>query len=165
VSDEEAFQTALDAHPDDHHTRLVFADWLQERGDPRAEGYRALGLLRVAPYDEESGKGWKGYGRTNNADNPLAAPGGRASGALLPPDWFALAGEGNQYPNWNPHAWAYWRSRRGAEDTAALAFAKLPPNRRAELLAAPPAEGKPAPPTSRSRARKKSAAKKPKRKK
>ena len=37
MTTEDDFQQALDANPDDHHTRLVFADWLQERGDPRAE--------------------------------------------------------------------------------------------------------------------------------
>ena len=75
MTTEEDFQKALDANPDDWQTRLVFADWLQDRDDPRADGYRALAVLRVAPYAEESGKGWKGYGRTDNASNPAAAPG------------------------------------------------------------------------------------------
>jgi uncharacterized protein (TIGR02996 family) len=50
MTTEDDFQNWLDEHPDDHHTRLVFADWLQERGDPRAEGYRALGRLRRWPH-------------------------------------------------------------------------------------------------------------------
>src|SRR5262245_22994715 len=49
MTTEDDFQNALDANPNEHHTRLVFADWLQERGDPRAEGYRALGRLRRVP--------------------------------------------------------------------------------------------------------------------
>jgi uncharacterized protein (TIGR02996 family) len=50
LTTEDDFQNALDANPEDHQTRLVFADWLQERVDPRAEGYRALGRLRVQPH-------------------------------------------------------------------------------------------------------------------
>jgi uncharacterized protein (TIGR02996 family) len=47
VTTEEDFQNALDANPKDWQTRLVFADWLQERGDERAEGYPALGLMQL----------------------------------------------------------------------------------------------------------------------
>jgi uncharacterized protein (TIGR02996 family) len=49
MDDEEAFQAALDANPDDHTTRLVFADWLQERDDPRAAGYREMGRIGFSP--------------------------------------------------------------------------------------------------------------------
>jgi uncharacterized protein (TIGR02996 family) len=38
VTDEQSFHDHLDQHPDDHHARMVFADYLQEQGDPRAEG-------------------------------------------------------------------------------------------------------------------------------
>lgn len=44
-SEEKAFWDHLEAHPEDSTCRLVFADWLQERGDPRAEGIRVLGRL------------------------------------------------------------------------------------------------------------------------
>ena len=37
---ESAFHAALDADPDNHAIRGVFADWLEERGDRRAHGYR-----------------------------------------------------------------------------------------------------------------------------
>ena len=43
MTTEDDFQAALDANPNDWQTRLVFADWLDERGDVRASGYRALG--------------------------------------------------------------------------------------------------------------------------
>ena len=49
MTSEDDFQAALDTSPDDWQTRLVFADWLQERGDPRAEGYRALAVHRRIP--------------------------------------------------------------------------------------------------------------------
>jgi uncharacterized protein (TIGR02996 family) len=135
VTTEDDFHRALDANPNDHQTRLVFADWLQDRDDPRADGYRALGVVRVCPYAEGTGGLWRGYGRTDITNNPVAAPGGYAAGALLPPDWFALVRDGNKYPNWKPDWWAYWHTRREAEDAAALAFTELPAPRRAQLLA------------------------------
>src|SRR4051812_5929885 len=49
MTTEDDFNRRLDAHPEDWQTRLVFADWLDERGDVRAEGYRVLGDLRVSP--------------------------------------------------------------------------------------------------------------------
>lgn len=49
MTTEDDFQAALDADPSDWQTRVVFADWLDERGDSRAEGYRALGKLRKIP--------------------------------------------------------------------------------------------------------------------
>ena len=53
---------------------------------------------------------------------------------LLPADWFALT-----TPDMERHGvHCGFDSRREAEDAAALAFARLPPDRRAELLAALP---------------------------
>ena len=49
MTTEDDFQVALDTNPGDWRTRLVFPDWLPERSDPRADGYRALGVLRRAP--------------------------------------------------------------------------------------------------------------------
>jgi uncharacterized protein (TIGR02996 family) len=37
MSEEQAFLSAIMANPDDHTTKLVYADWLDERDDPRAE--------------------------------------------------------------------------------------------------------------------------------
>ncbi len=59
MNDEQAFFGVMDAHPDDMTTRLVFADWLQERGeDERAAGYRALAAARIVPYYATGGKLW-----------------------------------------------------------------------------------------------------------
>lgn len=103
MTTEEDFQAALDANPDDWQTRGVFADWLQERDDVRAEGYRALGVCRVVPVHT------------------------RVDG------WYLT---GLDYPNrgWLSQGYDSSRSRRAAEDAAALAFAKLPELRRYELL-------------------------------
>ena len=46
---EDQFQNYLDEHITRHMTRLVFADYLEDIGDPRAEGYRVLGKLKKRP--------------------------------------------------------------------------------------------------------------------
>src|SRR5271156_2633515 len=46
---EDLLQKMLDEHPDDWQTRLVLADFLEEQGDVRAEGYRWLGEQRRYP--------------------------------------------------------------------------------------------------------------------
>src|SRR5262245_10793012 len=38
--DEDAFLSAIEADPSDDTNRLVYADWLEERGDPRGEYIR-----------------------------------------------------------------------------------------------------------------------------
>jgi uncharacterized protein (TIGR02996 family) len=49
MTDERAFQAGLDQNPANHELRLVFADWLEERGDWRAAGYRFMGERRKYP--------------------------------------------------------------------------------------------------------------------
>ncbi len=51
MTDEAAFQAAIDADPANVALRLVFADWLEERGDWRAAGYRWMGEHCKWPYD------------------------------------------------------------------------------------------------------------------
>jgi uncharacterized protein (TIGR02996 family) len=120
MTTEDDFQRKLDAHPEDWQTRLVFADWLDERGDPRAEGMRALGLHRMHPCDLCNPPRWVFW---NGKEY-----GARSQGYYLSGDWFRLiAGRGETL-------WARFKTRRKADDAAALAFAKLPAARRAELL-------------------------------
>jgi uncharacterized protein (TIGR02996 family) len=40
MSDEDGFWAAIAANPDDDLPKLVFADWLDERGDPRGQCLR-----------------------------------------------------------------------------------------------------------------------------
>src|SRR5262249_17492289 len=47
--DEAAFLAAIAEAPDDRATRLVYADWLEERGDPRAELVRIEEERRAVP--------------------------------------------------------------------------------------------------------------------
>ncbi len=141
MTTEEDFQAMLDANPHDHVTRAVFADWLEERGDERAAGYRALAQFRRFP------------AYSNHAGN----------GSSLPFDWFegwSFYGGGCEWykrttPNELPDSWRWklpcnsrkatgdqgmiggsWqRTRREAEDAAALAWLELTDAERADVLA------------------------------
>lgn len=134
---EDDFQNLLDANPDDHQTRGVFADWLQERGDPRAEGYRALGAMGAIPYMPKAIANYEGgYSREDNDFAKSKAP-----NAILPNDWYhEIASTSSPVSNWWTHtvANAAVRSnRRQVEDAAAHAFSQLPPERRQEILNGP----------------------------
>lgn len=132
--DEEGFNRALDANPNDHHTRMVFADWLQDRNDPRAEGYRALGQLRKTAFRYRDNDGgtprdtwlWGHDGRLSKEDTHRAN--------YLTPDWLAKIPVDitNNTPldeHWREHA-----TRREADDKAATAFGQLPEERKAKIL-------------------------------
>lgn len=139
MTTEDDFQGVLDANPKDWQTRLVFADWLQERGDPRAEGYRALGTLRLRPspathgpsivlrgVDMQGRKIWTYCNPNNDESN-------REKSATLPEGWYSAC-EKNVISD---TFWLRFPSRREAEDVAAIGFAKLSEKRRAALLAGP----------------------------
>jgi uncharacterized protein (TIGR02996 family) len=128
MTTEDDFHAILDANPDDHHTRLVFADWLQEQGDPRAEGYRALGQLRLRPQDHGYVAQW---GRTSNKE-------ARRRDSLLHPKWWEATGAINPSTEGIganvKHWWTNHDTRRHAEDAAAIAFSKLPPKLKKSIL-------------------------------
>lgn len=48
MNQDEAFLADIIAHPDDNNLRLIYADWLEERGDPRAAFLRTEAEL-LAP--------------------------------------------------------------------------------------------------------------------
>jgi uncharacterized protein (TIGR02996 family) len=130
VTTEDDFQRILDENPADRETRLVFADWLQDRGDPRAEGYRAMAVRNRHPLQ----------GRHLNADTWWWHACAEARMAEfhnhVPQDWFGLLppDEGST------QFWPVFRSgggvktRRECEDALALAFAKLTAEQQAKLL-------------------------------
>jgi uncharacterized protein (TIGR02996 family) len=124
MTTEDDFQTALDADTTDWQTRLVFADWLEDRGDERGPAYRALGLHRHRPSRGKDYVCWFN-----------AAEYGRVTFDNLPSDWFE---ELDDETDGDSDAFRAWATRREAEDAAARAFCRLPPERQAELLAAPP---------------------------
>src|SRR5262245_51741438 len=49
MGEEESFLVAISATPDDEALRLVYADWLEERGDVRSEYLRLLCSLATLP--------------------------------------------------------------------------------------------------------------------
>jgi uncharacterized protein (TIGR02996 family) len=128
MTTEDDFRRALAAHPDDWQTLAVYSDWLRERDDERADGYQALAALRLHPIPD-SAVGWI-LGRDDNDQynqKPQAVPG------LLPPDWYQFLAASSEL---KVHG-AWWCSGEllALFDAAARAFAKLPPERRAVLLA------------------------------
>lgn len=126
MNTEDDFHALLDSDVTDYQTRAVLADWLEERGDGRAAGYRVLAGLNRYPrkiakwstwYNEERfGVSWSGSDWT------------------LPADWFSLLKEGVARENLDTTVYSLdYTSRREAEDAAAEAFAMLPDWRREEL--------------------------------
>lgn len=135
-TEEQAFRAALDANPNDRTARLVFADWLQARDDPRATGHRALATLKKradqwgnrpngAPADAEANRfeWWK------------QGQGGTGYRYQLPSDWFTEVETPFVYRDGEDVVCKDFMTRAEAEDAAALAFSKLPADRQAELLA------------------------------
>src|SRR2546427_787192 len=60
-AEERPFLQAILEDPNDEGTRLVFADWLEERGDPLGEFLRnQCRLAKLSPRDEQ---GWELDGR------------------------------------------------------------------------------------------------------
>lgn len=136
MTTEDDFQLALDANPRDWHTRLVFADWLQDRGDARAAGLRAIALNKRYPLSARAaGLGTDGCWWHRGA---LDAPGGHHNN--VPDDWFALlppaVSNGSFWPVFTKDDQSLL-PRRECESALALAFAELPPERQTELLSAP----------------------------
>ena len=137
MSDEDAFQSALDAEPGNSLLRMVFADWLDDRGDERGEGYRVLGVLGLWP---ERGV-WQ----------PDRLGRGRTPAGYLPSDWYDRLKSGKpKRRRLSPRASGSERSaraleewqdpkrdygtRRTADDAAALAWLDLTDAERAAVL-------------------------------
>ncbi len=122
MTTEDDFHRWLDLHPDDHATRGVLGDFLQDAGDERGAGYVAMSL-------------WEIYSPPRSLKNPVGGW-GWVPNALCP-----------RSPDWLPEDWwhetldfLYIRihtgrnKRRDYDDMAAYAFGQLPADRRAALL-------------------------------
>ncbi len=152
MTTEDDFQAALDANSDDWQTRLVFADFLEERGDGRAAGYRALGMLRVRPLPRSCGVIYY-YLAARYLESKAVCSHLYANG--LPVDWFDALDIPHKSTDWESRPgdragieWKFapspmeisianatmWLSRHAAEGAACRAFAKLSADRRRELL-------------------------------
>lgn len=147
MTTEDDFQNALAAAPRDWQTLLVFADWLQENGDTRAEGYRAMGMRRAAPSFFDTADVWVWL---NSHHATYYAKNAEMRAATLPDDWYDFL------PRAKSMTCAEERRKlNSALNDAARAFAKLPSERRVELLVAVPEPPKKKP------SRKKTTPKKP----
>jgi uncharacterized protein (TIGR02996 family) len=92
----------------------------------RAEGYRALGRLRLMPHLRPGGSCfWQNTMMGLNPHTRSKRP------SALGPRWHRLVCDVVRRND------TLFASRRAAEDAAALAFAQLPAERRAELLRGP----------------------------
>jgi hypothetical protein len=126
MTDTEAgLQARLDETPDDHWVRSILADYLEDIGDERAPGYRALAAL---------GK-WPKYFPGQSVRDGLEAwtwwwamPKGRD---YLPRSWWG------EIKGYRPlfSGFKNFNTRRGAEDAAALAWAGLSAEVRDDILA------------------------------
>jgi uncharacterized protein (TIGR02996 family) len=123
VTTEDDLQALLDADPADHLTRLVLADFLQDRDDARAEGYRALGMLKRNPAVEGDDWRWSHSpaGPTWDFYRPIMA-------TSLTSDWW------HKCYDMSGKLHSYFPTRRAAEDCAALAFAALSADQKADIL-------------------------------
>lgn len=124
---EDDFQAALDHTPKDWQARLVFADWLDERGDERADGYRALGRWRRVPqvYSLDVG----GCFWVCCPDSTWFKWQHRLFAASLPYNWHSRMREAqltDEFP-----------SRRLAEDAAARAYCRLVADLRSRMPRTP----------------------------
>lgn len=130
--EEEDFQRQLDEEGyEARDTRLVFADWLQDRNDPRAEGYRILAAQGIYSnhYSCEVP-----YSRTWRCVDPCE----ESPRLLMPHQIPAVVGDVLPQPytqSTENVIFKTYASRRLAEDSFALALASLTPEQRAEVAA------------------------------
>lgn len=144
LTTESDFQAALDAEPDNHLLRLIFADWLQERDDPRAAGYRALGVVGATPsragtFSPESDGAYYCFVRKSSAEKLMGIwrlQDEWIRGAVLDDLWceeiYKL--DPARHLNYSAGWIGYGRSVSDALDLGARAFTRLPAQHRAELL-------------------------------
>lgn len=129
MTSEEDFRAMVEANPLDFDTLLVFADWLQDRDDPRAEAWRALGVNRIAVWSFPLGDGKRHYTFANwsSCDDDRSA---------IPGDWWvcckSLLKRRELYAD-SPKQFFSKPTAREAYDVVVAAFLNLPPERRAEL--------------------------------
>ncbi len=120
MTTEEDFQSMLDSDPTDQFTRLVLADFLQEQGDPRAEGYRELARRGLWPYVHSS------LDQIDGPPDPSrvywgSSPTKGYEHALLGPEWWGATIE--PVVRVGVHGqWKLFPGRRVAEDAAAIAW-------------------------------------------
>lgn len=140
-------RNAMVAEPGNFLLRAVYADLLDERGDPRAAGYRAIGMCQLSPaeytVDPDDITKVTSWGPSKTGTWFTSAPTDYPIHQAfdLPHDWFEALGlvdpeSVTSVPNgiiqetrWTPE----YPTTLDAEDHAALAFLKLPAERQEQL--------------------------------
>lgn len=132
MNEEAAFFAAINENPGDSTTRLVFADWLDDRGDPRGAGFRAIVRLGIVPVksvskDRSDGYVWYVWNVAKYTSykwrKPL--PGNSYSCAMLPKRWFLLLEgftESDDSSNEGGSWWRAWDSLAEAQSAIAKAY-------------------------------------------
>jgi hypothetical protein len=123
---ESHLQAAIDAAPLTG-LRMILADHLDEIGDERADGYRALEICGLWPYQWAGGKHWDytlGHPNDYQESQVKTIFDDEHAGMVI---WF------DQFWPRSPKVF-YAPSRREADDAAALGWAKLPPEVQRDIL-------------------------------
>jgi uncharacterized protein (TIGR02996 family) len=135
TTEEQSFWDAIAADPNDILTMLVFADWLEDREDCRSEGIRSLVEGGYKPLSHEC-RFWGTRDNKTYWPNPLPMDSyhyeyfEKVGSALLPNDWFVLLSMSSDL---GPY-WRHYKTLHTSINDAALAFSRLPYERRQELL-------------------------------
>ncbi len=132
ATEEASFHAALDAQLEDDCTRMVFADWLEERDDPRALGYRLLVAFRLRPFNgHHELKRWGAYSWS-------CCFAGRPYSSTLTRTWYNHLTKIERPTEVGPPGKilldARYPTRREAEDDAALAVSLMMPVWQAKLI-------------------------------
>jgi uncharacterized protein (TIGR02996 family) len=128
MTTEQDFQTALDQQVDSWQTRLVFADWLEEQGDKRAAGYRALGRLKSYPeenIDSTTKWGWTHHG--HEFKNPMWT-------TSIPTIWFDKIYVIDKDRGYSSCFYYDQDTRAETENLAALKFLELTEDEKLQIL-------------------------------
>jgi uncharacterized protein (TIGR02996 family) len=115
MNDEDAFWEAVAQRPDDDLPKLVFADWLDERGDPRGACWRWVVRRRVRPARDVADRTWDWWSRPPR--EPDYYPDADVGGAVLPPRLF------RRLKGWPHDVWKGYVSYRAALDDLCRAWA------------------------------------------
>lgn len=126
---EESFQAVLDADRQDWNALLAFADWLRDRGDPRADGCQVMATLHIYQWspvwkDEITTFSWWNWDRFNWDEEDEVF--WRHAGELSE-EWWGLIG---RHEPTSINTQKKFPTRRHADYAAWIAFASLPADRR-----------------------------------
>jgi len=130
-NDEAFFQDALDASPNDSGLRLLFAHWLEQRGDWRAAGYFWMAVYHKAPALDLTRRveeatwdwwsmltGWQGHGGdVNNRPD------------RIPPEIMEGLDGYKKKSHWSDSAYCEFYTRRLAEESLCRVVNRVQPDR------------------------------------